>query len=584
MSNKFDEFLSKLDNFKEPFSEFVISRAIQKWGNENKDLSQTEEYIAELIAFDFCENYQNEETGWGTYYGPKIVWPNEDGTASEYPSIRKVTNSIIDYWINRAQNSTHPILKYRYADLVWDFSREVIGKGANPQIAYIVIENAIEIAKRNCHKYESEVIDKLKRALDLALKLSNKSYIRQVSETMIDYEDKISDDKSLGLCGFSYDNLINHNKVLLKDDQRQKIINDMESRLDRVANPLDDKKPDPWIVEHIACRLAQHYNKINERDKLEKILNKFECAIEKFSVDEDAFRSQILFQNLYKIYKQYGFKESVERIGKNISELGPKVVSGMKGFSTPIEISKEAIEQYKKELVDGGMEEAFKRLTAYFIPNKNGIKNQLLKDSKQLFQFHIPKVIINNKGIQLASIGSIDTDLDGNIVSSIVQDFGLSLGFLNMGLDIIFKEFNITHIELLDYIYKSPIFETERKEIISNGLQAYFEKNYLVAIHLLIPQIENAIRNLFIKMGGSIIKKRNKYGGYDVKNLGDLLCDSNIENFFKENAILYLKVLYIDPRGWNLRNRLCHGLSDFGEFSFVVADRIIHTLLLLSLI
>lgn len=38
------------------------------------------------MAFDFCEDYQDKDTGWGTYYGPTAVLAtlNHAISASDY--------------------------------------------------------------------------------------------------------------------------------------------------------------------------------------------------------------------------------------------------------------------------------------------------------------------------------------------------------------------------------------------------------------------------------------------------------------------------------------------------------------------
>jgi hypothetical protein len=53
---------------------------------------------------------------------------------------------------------------------------------------------------------------------------------------------------------------------------------------------------------------------------------------------------------------------------------------------------------------------------------------------------------------------------------------------------------------------------------------------------------------------------------------------------FSEDWTVYMRVLLTDPRGWNVRNNLCHGMLEPDEISDVVADRIFHVLLMLALV
>jgi hypothetical protein len=48
--------------------------------------------------------------------------------------------------------------------------------------------------------------------------------------------------------------------------------------------------------------------------------------------------------------------------------------------------------------------------------------------------------------------------------------------------------------------------------------------------------------------------------------------------------VTYLRMLLTDPRGWNIRNTICHGLAPSSSVNMAVADRIVHAALLLSLL
>lgn len=81
---------------------------------------------AEIMAFHFMEATTENESNWGTYFGPEIVWGNEDGSTTESPSIKLVNQEMIDYWKRRLAETNNPLLKARYAGLIWDFSNPVL--------------------------------------------------------------------------------------------------------------------------------------------------------------------------------------------------------------------------------------------------------------------------------------------------------------------------------------------------------------------------------------------------------------------------------------------------------------------------
>ena len=128
VDKRIQAFLETLDSWQEPISEYNISTKIREHITENYRDQIPEVILWEQVAFDFVENYPRRDSRWETYFGPLFILPNEEGQMVEYPSVQKITEDIINYWKKRAKESNNPILKARYANLVWEFSKKVTGK------------------------------------------------------------------------------------------------------------------------------------------------------------------------------------------------------------------------------------------------------------------------------------------------------------------------------------------------------------------------------------------------------------------------------------------------------------------------
>lgn len=133
----------------------------------------------------------------------------------------------------------------------------------------------------------------------------------------------------------------------------------------------------------------------------------------------------------------------------------------------------------------------------------------------------------------------------------------------------------------MDFLRKCPLFEEDRFEIIERGIEAYLDEDYITMIHLLIPQVENAIRNLVELLDKSTLESKKSNNTLQLKTLDTLLREKSLLNI-SENFVYYMRVLYTDPRGWNLRNLVCHGLSPLKYFNPVTADRIFHSLIFIG--
>ena len=75
----------------------------------------------------------------------------------------------------------------------------------------------------------------------------------------------------------------------------------------------------------------------------------------------------------------------------------------------------------------------------------------------------------------------------------------------------------------MKFLRKSCIIQPDRFAIIQKGVEAYFAGDYLVALHLIIPQFEEAIRNLVEMNGGSIMIEKND--AFNLKTFDHLLRD-----------------------------------------------------------
>ncbi len=306
------EVLDKYDRKTKPITESEFSHEILSLRNEKDTSEPPMQWIAEAMAFDFYENHQG--SGWGTYYGPMFVFNNDDGTATESPSITKVTEQMIGYWSGRAQTAKHPVLRARYADLVWDFSKVVTKKSPDYKVAQIAIDSIIEITQRNCYKPEVNVIKKLRRALSLAITLNDSTRIEKLTGAIIAYEDSVTEDSKLGLWGFSYDLLFENDKVKLTADQVQKMIRDLEGHLLRASQPAKPEEIDPWAVEAAALRLAKHYRKIRHGEDTKRVMVAVGNAFMQASSKASALQTSAWLQRVYTTFREFGLVDEAEEI------------------------------------------------------------------------------------------------------------------------------------------------------------------------------------------------------------------------------------------------------------------------------
>jgi hypothetical protein len=559
-------------------SEHNIKAAIEQIRNPEREEEPCPEWQYESLAFSLSENCTNKNGSWGTYFGPFSVWYTDDGQTVENPSISQIDQNAINYWSARSELTKNPLLKARYADLVWDLSKQITGK--SPDVSFAVEASAalIQIAEKRLHKSHAHIFRKLERALAIALSISNKGLIERAKKTIIDYESHIAEDSKLGRWGYSFDLLIENKKVNLSSEDEKKIIGDMESRLSRLQTG------DPWACEHAAGRLAKFYRSKNLSTEVKRVISVLGSTFEHAAEGAAPLLALSLLEQIHSIYLLYNLKGEAERVAKAIRTIGPKILEEMKPIWHKLDIPQEEFDQYVEQCVQETMEESLKLIASIFIPERDQIKKQLSDLAKVApLNFLFTKQLTDDKGRILAKIGSLEDDSDGNIVSQMHQNMVIHVPFLSSVLDRAVDKYEITTEKFLHYIFSSPIFAEQQKEFVSTGVEAYLQKRYTVAIHLIVPQIEAAISKLVEMSGGSVLKI-GRSGGFHLRTLDELLRSQEVSTAMNEDVALYMRVLLSDPRGWNIRNTVCHGIASYEQMCKGVADRLIHVLLMLALL
>ncbi len=196
----------------------------------------------------------------------------------------------------------------------------------------------------------------------------------------------------------------------------------------------------------------------------------------------------------------------------------------------------------------------------------------------------IPIVVVKQDGHPTAKIGSLDEDAEGRLHKQLDQTIGFYQPFLIYTLAKLKERYSPTVEQILLFLRLSPLFTEEDNGLLQAGLEAYWNDDFVKAIHVLVPQIEHILRNFLGSLGIPTLKTVRNLGIMDAKSMNDVLGDERMRQVLTENLWRYLSVVYIDKRGMNLRNDLCHGLLAPAMFNKGVADRVFHTLLSLSLL
>jgi hypothetical protein len=164
---------------------------------------------------------------------------------------------------------------------------------------------------------------------------------------------------------------------------------------------------------------------------------------------------------------------------------------------------------------------------------------------------------------------SQDLCLKAEMVAQINWHRGLMVsGRIKPALHVINTEHFIRLQDLEFLVRDNPFVPAGREPIFIRGLFAGLSGDFLVAAHLLVPQVENSIRHLLYHYAGELRTSKLKDDlTQPERDLSELLYRDDVEQIIGEDLLFDLRSLLVEPGfGGNLRNYLAHGLMDARQF------------------
>jgi len=557
-----------------------IYPALKDLEKDSKEMNNS--LSAEILAFAFLEDFNWSKWpngGWNTTFGPVFVWNNGDGTANIYPSRDQITKATIQYWENRMNSTTNDIFKARYAGLLWDFYKYVCKENPKIDYAYKKIDSIIKIVELGLYNHKTNIISKLKQALKLAIEIGDKQHINKVKDIILQYETDVIKEPQI-----SYNYLLNNKKVELSATEEDGIISRIEERLDKLVYFLPNTPIGVDAIKEASIYLAEYYGKRNQIDKQTLALNKYADSVIQQSRVGSPLQAQVWLSKAYEIMRKFNKKNNVEKIALELQAVNSRLSDDMHTISVSMEIPQKEIDQHIEKMTNGDLETCLRRITFYFIPKRINTEEQVKELAKNYPMRYLCKnVLADYKGRQVAVIGPLSEDLEGHTIAQMHQNIQLEqgFGFMHTIISNILNKHKVTVNDLKQYFNRSHLFHLADTKILEYSLSAYLARDPIGFLHTVIPQIENMLRGLVEQNIQPIVKGR-RGGGFQLITFDEVLRSDIISKTFGQDISFYLRVVFTDQRGLNLRNDICHGIARFNELSMKSADVVFHVLLILA--
>lgn len=552
------------------------------------DQLQDQHVQFEQLAMSFSEQRGDRE--WGTYFGPTFVGVSKATNEKVYtPDIKSVTESHISYWEERALQTQNPLMRMRYAGLVFDFKKKLFNKEADYRQIKLPYVNAIlDVIDGMYYKYSVQGSLLLERAFECANALHNQDLINRAKNSLFVLNNRYKDElESPGLWAKPFGLMIEY-KSLFTYEEKQQLLQEHEARFEFLMDSCkkDGGRTDKYVhwLKDEATLLCDYYVTIADKDKIISHLDDVSEAIRISSEARGAMWLQGMLTQMQNIYRKYHLYKSANKLYVDIQAAGGNVMEGMQRFEASIQLSQDQIEQYKRQILQGTNEEIIQRYIASNIPNVAYEKQQLKEEARHAPLLSIiPTVLMDAQGNPHARFVMGDGEDWNALMYSMWKRMLMQALFLRIQIETMENKGIFTYESVMERMTKCPLIAEGHIEIVERGMQAYFEKDYLLACHLLVPQFESAIRQLVQLSGGEIMRHNaDPKDGDEYISLGGLLESPEVKNVFQEDEIVYFKNLFVEKAGGNIRNMVTHGLYPIGYFNNTLADRVVQALMVLS--
>ncbi len=114
-------------------------------------------------------------------------------------------------------------------------------------------------------------------------------------------------------------------------------------------------------------------------------------------------------------------------------------------------------------------------------------------------------------------------------------------------------------VDLMFLLQDNPFVPVGREGLFLRGLHAGLHGDVVLALHLLLPQIENSIREILTEMG-VITSKLESDTTQDERDLGWMLTHPEMAKIFGDSMAFDLRGVLVERFGHNIRNDIAHGL------------------------
>lgn len=561
--------------------ELALQGELAKARSELKDPTDKQNLGAwlEVMSFSLVAA-RYARSPWGTYFAPIASGTNGDGTPFYSPDIADAPPTVVEHWKARLNSVKHPVLRARYADLLWDLSFRIANAKRDPEHARAAIDGYLDSATTTYREESYERLAAVLRALDLSVQIQDVARATKAKNALLQLHREFMTTMQ-GHWAAAFDRLMTEKNAGVTDAERDQLVADLETIVSRRSDTTKPEAFNPHDVQDAAKRLIKHYVRMKRPNDVKRLHESVARAFEHFAGLGDAMLASAVLQTSVNSFKAAGLRDESLRVRRLMQERTEQARGEMRTLSSEFEITKDDMDAFLQGVVREDLGQTFARIATEFLPRKSLLEDRVKKTAEQApLMAHLTSSIMADDHV-VATVGSVEDDPYGHLVRQAGQSFSLSAVWLHQALAKTMEVHKPVPEHFAGWANRLGLWPDT--SLLLEGMRAWFDGDFTKAIHVLIPQIERGLRAIVGQLGRPTTKAHPTIPNVSVVlNMGDILYNEDIKKALGDDLSLYLSALYADPRGHNLRNQLAHGLLDAEDMAESIANLLIHTLLVLG--
>jgi|GEM_PF-5901039 len=562
--------------------EHLFQERVEKPTYELEADAEREEYLEDRARIYLELSRVAEELG-NPERAKQLRW---EGIAFAYPDLTvDIPREALDFFQRRIGETLNPLYRAQYGLILWDFKHGRAGLHA-VAAAEAFLQSA-EIYWR--HRLADELVDALTRVVTLASSVRNADLLerakRRIFELVRELADREGYDERVDLIGA----LMASKSITFTADEAVELRDVLNRGLENCGRPKAAGDADAGerfdlmmicAIYDLLIRLEGLQKDENAAQKLrEERARSYEMAGDR----ANAIARLMRYQQAAAAYRSLGMTADLDGIKVKLKEAGKAAEGSMQKHSGSVAIDREEFEKVIEPILGGTLEDGLRDLAMneMLIPNVAiALRRGEELSGEFIFSSLAGKLHLRNRNIAAAPKTAEEIKRE-----RFVEQYQFSMSYIaniyiKSILDRMIERFGLDADKLVEFLVDS-IIDDDKLTLLHVGFERYFAGDFVSAIHILTPHLEDILRRLLekCKKPTTAWRKGNTFHEID---LGVVLDQLEQLPVFKPNLIEYIRVFLMEQSGYNLRNRVGHGLVSIEECNDTRAVILIHLLLIMK--